>query len=443
MATMEKMPGSQVKMIIEVPADKFEEAVQKAYAKEGKKYNVQGFRKGHVPRKVIENNYGPLIFFDTAFEIVYPEAYQTAAIEHNLVPVGQPDVSILDIGNLAEDKPVVFGVVVPVYPEITLGEYKGIEVTKREYTVTDEMLDAAMQQERERVARFVEVEREVQDGDNINLDYSGSVDGVKFDGGTAEGASLVIGSHMFIPGFEEQMIGMQVGEEKDVQVTFPDPYQSEGLAGKEAVFHVKVNGIMAKELPELDDGFAQDVSEFDTIVELLESKRKALQEEADKQAKSAMENEAIHNAVENAQMEVPEAMVESQLDYMVQEVQYRLSSQGLTLEQYFQYTGATMEMMRADLRKEALSRVKTQLVIDEIVKAEGFESQPEEIEVKIEDFAKRLGRSVEDVKKNLSAQDEAYFKDQIVSDKAVRCILDSMVKVEKKEEEKEAAEAAE
>ena len=263
MATMEKLEGSKVKLTIEVAADEFEKAVEKAYLKTKKNFNVPGFRKGHAPRKVIENAYGWLVFFDDAFDIAYPEVYEAAVREHEITPVDRPEISIL---SCEQGAPVVFTAEVAVKPEVTLGAYKGIEVEKQEYNVTDEMVEAEIQKEREKIASTVEVTgRAVADGDKVNLDYSGSVDGVKFDGGTAENQELTIGSGMFIPGFEEQMVGMNVGEEKDITVTFPEQYHSEELAGKEAVFHVKVNAIEETVLPEADDEFAKDVSEFDTI----------------------------------------------------------------------------------------------------------------------------------------------------------------------------------
>ena len=314
MATMEKLEGSKVKLTIEVAADEFEKAVQQAYLKTKKNYNVPGFRKGHAPRKVIENAYGWLVFFDEAFDIVYPEVYEAAVREHDITPVDRPDISIL---SCEQGAPVVFTAEVAVKPEVTLGAYKGIEVEKQEYNVTDEMVEAEIEREREKIASTVEVtDRAVQDGDNVNLDYSGSVDGVKFEGGTAEKQELTIGSGMFIPGFEEQMVGMNVGEEKDITVTFPEQYHSEELAGKEAVFHVKVNAIEETVLPEADDEFAKDVSEFDTIEELRADKRKKLEEAAALRAKNQRENELIEKACANASVEIPEAMIERQMDQL-------------------------------------------------------------------------------------------------------------------------------
>ena len=345
MATIEKLAGSKVKLSFEVGAEQFEEALQKAYIKTGKKYNVPGFRKGHAPRRMIENAYGPLVFFDDAFDIVYPDLYEAAINEHELDVVSRPDVSIddFDIGGALK-----FSMEVAVRPEVTLGQYKGIEVEKQEYNVTDEMVDAEIEREREKIASFEDVERPVENGDTVDLDYSGSVDGVLFDGGTAEGQTLVIGSGSFIPGFEEQMIGMKTGEERDLNVKFPDEYHSEELAGKDAVFKVKVNGVRVKKLPDVDDDFVKDISEYDTVADFRAAKLKELTEAAENRAKANKENLVIAEAVKNAEMEIPDAMIDRQLDYLMQDVSYRLSMQGISLEDYCKYTGATEESMRAE-----------------------------------------------------------------------------------------------
>ncbi len=445
MATMEKMAGSKVKLTVEIDAEKFEQATQQAYKKTAGKYNVPGFRKGKAPRKVIENMYGPLVFFDDAFDIVYPEVYENALKETGVEPVGRPDVSIVELGSFAEKKPVVFAAEIPVFPEVKLGAYKGIEVEKPEYNVTDEMVDEKIEQEREKVARFVDVERPVEKNDDVNLDYSGSVDGVKFDGGTAEGQSLVIGSGMFIPGFEEQMIGMKPGEEKDITVTFPAEYHAKDLAGKEAVFHVKVNSIRVKELPELDDEFAKDVSSFDTLKELRDDMRAQIEKQFAQQAATQKENEALKKIIEATEMEVPEAMVERQTNYMLQELAYRLSMQGMQLEEYCKYTGMTIDSLRVQMHDDALNRVKGQIVLGEITKAEGVKASEEEIEAKIGEYAEQLKKPVEDVKKDITADDKQYFEEQIVLDKTIAIIMDNVkeVKAKKKAKKKADTEAAE
>lgn len=431
MATMEKLEGSKVKLTIEVTAAKFEEATQKAYQTAGKKYNVPGFRKGKAPRKVIENMYGPLVFFDDAFDLVYPEAYQNAVKEHGIEPVDRPDVSIESLPD--GEKALIFSVEVAVKPEVQLGQYKGIEVEKRAYNVTDEAVSAAIEQLREGVARMVDMERPVENGDTINLDYSGSVDGVKFEGGTAESQTLVIGSGSFIPGFEEQMIGLAIGEEKDIEVTFPAEYHAEELAGKKAVFAVKVNSVQVRELPELDDEFAKDVSEFDTLEELRASKQKELLEQAEQDAKTEKENDVVRQAVENATVEVPEAMVERQIDSFLSDMRYRLSMQGLSLEDYLKYTNTDMAALRDQCRADSALRVKSQLVIEAISKAEQIEATPEEVDAKIAAYAARFSpETAADFEKTLTEEDKLYFVDQVMVDKTLAVMTDSAKEVEAK-----------
>ena len=409
MATMEKLEGSKVKLTIEVSAEQFEAATQKAYQKAGKRFNVPGFRKGKAPRKVIENMYGPLAFFDDAFDIVYPEAYQAAIAEQGVEPVDRPDVSIETLPE--GETPLVFSLVVAVKPEVELGAYKGIEVEKRAYNVTDDEVDAAIAQLQEGVARMVDVDRPVENGDTVNLDYSGSVDGVKFDGGTAQGQTLTIGSGQFIPGFEEQMVGMAVGEEKDIEVTFPEEYHAENLAGKKAVFAVKVNGIQVKELPTLDDEFAKDVSEYDTLEALRDAKRQELLEQAEKNAKIQKENDVVRKAVENATVEVPDAMVERQIDSFLQDMGYRLQMQGISLEDYLKYTNTEISALRDQYRADAALRVKSQLVLEAISKAEAIEATPEEIGDKVAEYAKQFPGAV--VVKGLRAASDFEYEFQM------------------------------
>lgn len=444
MATMEKLEGSKVKLTIEVSAEQFEAATQKAYQKAGKRFNVPGFRKGKAPRKVIENMYGPLAFFDDAFDIVYPEAYQAAIAEQGVEPVDRPDVSIETLPE--GETPLVFSLVVAVKPEVELGAYKGIEVEKRAYNVTDDEVDAAIAQLQEGVARMVDVDRPVENGDTVNLDYSGSVDGVKFDGGTALGQTLTIGSGQFIPGFEEQMVGMAVGEEKDIEVTFPEEYHAENLAGKKAVFAVKVNGIQVKELPTLDDEFAKDVSEYDTLEALREAKRKELLEQAEKNAKIEKENDVVRKAVENATVEIPDAMVERQIDSFLQDMGYRLQMQGISLEDYLKYTNTEISALRDQYRADAALRVKSQLVLEAISKAEAIEATPEEIGDKVAEYAKQFGNmTVEDFEKNLQADDRQYFADQVVVEKTLALLVENAKEVAPKKKatrkKKAAAEA--
>lgn len=435
MATVETLENKKVKLTVEVSKEAFAEALQQAYEKSKGRYTVPGFRKGKAPRKVIETMYGEGAFYEDAFELVYADAYDKAVEEHNIEAVERPDISIEKIG---KEEGVVFTAEVAVRPEVLLGAYKGIEITDRAYTVKDSEIDAILDQEREKVARYVEMERPVENGDRVLLDYSGSVNGVKFDGGTAEGQTLEIGSHTFIPGFEEQLVGMQKDEEKDITVTFPEEYHAEELKGKEAVFAVKIKGIQKKELPELDDEFAKDISEFDTLEEFRADKRKQLEERNAQRAKSEMEDEAIKVAAENATFDVPTAMTERQMDYMLQDIAYRLSMSGLKLEQYCQYMGTDPRTLRETYRAEAEQRVRAQLVLEAIAKAENIEATEEELAHEIEHYAGHAGKEAEEFKATLKDQDMEYFKERIAVQKTVDLLVANAKLVEKAEDKEEA-----
>ena len=423
--TVEKISSNKVKLSFDIDAAKFDEAMGKAYIKVRGQIAIPGFRKGHAPRKMIENMYGEGVFYDEAFELIFDEVYGPAIDENKLEVVDRPQVDIQQIG---AGKNLQFTCEVFVKPDVTLGEYKGVEV-KREHTlVTEDEVNAEIEKERNKQAAEVAVDdRPVAEGDTVNLDYSGSVDGVKFAGGTAENQTLKIGSHTFIPGFEEQMVGMNVGEEKDITVTFPEQYHSEELAGKEAVFHVKVNAIEETVLPEADDEFAKDVSEFDTIAELRADKRKKLEEAAELRAKNQRENELIEKACENAAVEIPEAMIERQMDHILNDIRYRLSMQGISLEDYCKYTGTSIEDMRKEMREDAAKRVKSQLVLEAIGKAEAVEAAAEEIEEKLNEYAAQFGDKAESFKTGLTDEDKLYFADQIVLDKTIALLMDNAV----------------
>ena len=350
--------------------------------------------------------------------------YEAAVKEHDVKPVDRPDITILS-AEKGED--VAFEAVVTVMPEVSLGQYKGIEVEKQEYNVTDEMVNAEIERERENVARMIDVERPVENGDEVELDYSGTVDGVKFEGGTAEHQTLVIGSGMFIPGFEEQMIGMNVGEEKDLNVKFPDEYHSDELKGKDAVFHVKVHAVRVKELPEADDEFAKDVSEFNTIAELRDHKKEELEKKAMNEAKAKKENDVIEKAVANATVDIPDVMIDRQADRMLNDIRYRLSMQGISLEDYCKYTGTKTEVMKAEMKNEAERRVKTQLVLDAIMKAEGIKAENDEVEKKIDEYCAQFDDKAEEFKAKLNEDDKAYFEDQVLLDKTINMLVDSAI----------------
>lgn len=435
MATIERKEHNIAKLTITVDAETFAAAVQQAYFKTAKHYNIPGFRKGHAPRKVIENMYGEGVFFEDAFEIVWGDAYDAALDEFELVAVDKPT---LDIEKISLAEGVVFTAEVQLKPEVTLGAYKGIEVEKPTYTVEDADVDREIEQEREKNARFVGVERPVENGDRVILDYSGSVDGVAFDGGTAEEQTLVIGSGTFIPGFEEQIIGMRAGEEKNITVTFPQEYHAENLAGKEAVFAVKVRDVHVKELPALDDEFAKDVSEFDTLEELRAAKRKTMEERAARNEKTATENVCIKAVCDAATVEVPACMTDRQINYMLQDMAYRLSMSGISLEDYCKYTGTDLEALRESYRTEAEGRVKMQLVIEAVGKAEQIACTDEELEAEIAEYAEQNGTDVESFKAQLKEDDFDYLRDRKVAEKTIQLIVDNAVFTEKSEQPAEA-----
>ena len=422
----EKISSNKVKLTFVVPAEDFDKALNQAYLKDRSKINVPGFRKGKAPRAVIERMYGEGVFYDDALDAIFPALYAEAIKEHNIDVVDRPQVDVQEIG---AGKELKFTAEVFVRPDVTLGEYKNltVEVEPKE-VVTEDEIQARISQDQQKGARTIDVtDRGVDYTDTVNLDYAGSVDGVPFEGGTAQGQTLKIGSGAFIPGFEEQMVGMNVGEEKDITVTFPEQYHSEELAGKEAVFHVKVNAIEETVLPEVDDEFAKDVSEFDTIAELRADKRKKLEEAAELRAKNQRENELIEKACENAAVEIPEAMIERQMDHILNDIRYRLSMQGISLEDYCKYTGNSIEDMRKEMREDAAKRVKSQLVLEAIGKAEAVEAAAEEIEEKLNEYAAQFGDKAESFKTGLTDEDKLYFADQIVLDKTIALLMDNAV----------------
>ena len=446
--TYEKISSNKAKLSFVFPAEQFDEAMTKAFQKMRKSINIPGFRKGKAPRSMIVSMYGEGIFYDEAVNLLFPDEYEAAVKEFDLHPVDQPEFNLEEIGS---GKDLKFNVEVFVRPDVELGEYKGLAVEIAQQEVTDEAIDAEIEKDREKASRTIDIEdRPIQDGDIVNLDYAGTVDGVAFEGGTAEKQTLTIGSGRFIPGFEEQMIGMSIDEEKDLNVTFPDPYQSQELAGKEAVFHVKVNGIQMVERPELDDDFAQDISDFDTFADYKADVVKKLTERVKKNNENMAKNALVDKAVENAKVDIPQAMIDRQSDYMIQEMEMQSAYQGFRLDDYLKYMGMTREALKAQNEGEATRRVKNELVIDAIRKAEGIEPTEEDIEKQIAEQAERYGQDVEDFKKNLTDEQRAYLKD----DAAIAKVLDLMMESatitakapeaeEKKTEEAAAEEAAE
>lgn len=421
--TVEKISSNKVKLSFDIDAAKFDEAMGKAYIKVRGQIAIPGFRKGHAPRKMIENMYGEGVFYDEAFELIFDEVYGSAIDENKLEVVDRPQVDIQQIGT---GKNLQFTCEVFVKPDVTLGEYKGVEV-KREHTlVTEDEVNAEIEKERNKQAAEVAVDdRPVAEGDTVNLDYSGSVDGVKFAGGTAENQTLKIGSHTFIPGFEEQMVGMNIGEEKDLNVTFPTEYHAKELAGKEAVFHVKVNGITETQLPALDDDFAKDISEFDTLDAYKADVRAKLEAQAAERDNNVFTNAVIGKVMENATVEIPEAMIERQIDSMIRNFEARLAQQGLKLADFMKYTGQDEKSFRGQYRDQAEKSVRANLVLEAIENVENFEVSDEEIDAEIEKFAKQIGQSVEELKKNLTEGDREYFKADVIRDKAVKFLCDN------------------
>ena len=428
----EKLSGNKAKLSFTFSAEDFADAMQKAFLKIRKSINIPGFRKGKAPRKVVETLYGESILYDDAINLLFPDAYEAAVKEYDLHPVDQPEFNLEEIGTGKELK---FNVEVYVRPDVTLGQYKGLEVEIAKQKLTDAMIDAEIERDRDKASRTIDVEdRPVENGDTVNLDYAGTIDGVAFDGGTAQGQTLVIGSGNFIPGFEEQMVGMAIGEEKDLNVTFPAEYHSAEVAGKAAVFHVKVNGIQKVEKPELDDDFAADVSEFDPFEAYKADVVKRLTERIEKSNENAAKNALVDKAVENAEVDIPRAMIETQGDYMIREMEMNAAYQGIRLDDYLKYMGMTREALKAQNEQEATRRVKNELVIEAIRKAEGIEPTEEDIEKQIREQAERYGQDAEEFRKNLTEEQKEYLKD----DAAISLVLDLLMKdatiLEKKEE---------
>ncbi len=375
---VESLEKNMAKLIIEVPAEELEKAIQEAYQKQKSKISLPGFRKGKVPRQMIEKIYGPEVFYEDAANSLISAEYPKAVEESGEEIVSRPTIDVVQI---EKGKPFIFSAEAAVKPEVTLGTYLGVQVAKAEITVTEEEVDAEVNKERESNARMVAVEgRAIENGDTAVIDYEGFMDGEAFEGGKGENHSLVIGSHTFIPGFEEQLIGKGAGDNVEVSVVFPEEYHAKELAGRPALFQVKINEIKVKELPELDDEFAQDVSEFDTLAEYRESVRKAVEERKQEEARRQKEDEAVQKAVEGAKMEIPDAMLDTQVSSMLEEFASRIGQQGLSLEQYLQFTGATVEALQEQMRPDALKRIQSSLVLEAIAKAEQLEVSEEEFE---------------------------------------------------------------
>ncbi|MBQ8280773.1 MAG: trigger factor [Lachnospiraceae bacterium] len=424
---VENLEKSMAKITIECPAEDFEAAVVKAYQKNKSKMNVPGFRKGKAPLAMIEKMYGAEVFYEEAANIIMPDAYAKAAEESGLDIVSRPEI---DVTQIKKGEAFIFTATVAVKPEVTLGDYKGVEVTKVEVEVTEEEVEAEVKKALEQNAKTVDVtDRAVENGDQTVIDFEGFVDGVAFDGGKGTDYPLTIGSGAFIPGFEDQIVGKNIGEEFDVNVTFPEEYHSEELAGKPAVFKCTVKSIKVKVVEEATDEFASEVSEFETLAEYKEDLKKNLMASKEKQAKSAKEDEAVAKAAENATIDIPQPMIESMKEQIAEEFSYRLQSQGLSLEQYFQFTGLDGKKFLETLEPQAIARIRTRLTLEAVVKAEGIEASDADFEEEIATMAKQYNMEADKVKEILGAQADS-LKDDICVRKAAELIAEAAVEVE-------------
>lgn len=424
---LEKLEKNMAKLTIEVPAEEFEKAIQEAYQKDKNRITLPGFRKGKAPRKMIEKMYGAGVFYEDAANILIPRAYDEALKECEETIVSRPTI---DITQIEAGKPFIFTAEVALKPEVTLGEYKGVEVPKTEIQVTDEEIQAEVDKERENNSRTIDVDdRGVEKGDLIKLDFDGSVDGVPFQGGKAEDYPLTVGSGSFIPGFEDQLIGAEIGEEMEVKVTFPEDYHAEDLKGKEAVFKCTVKAIQVKELPEADDEFAKDVSEFDTMAEYREDIKKNLTEKKEAAAKREKETAAVAKAVENAQMEIPDAMVDEQVRRMADDFTRRMESQGITMQQYMQFTGMDADKLLEQMKPEALKRIQNSLVLEAVAKAENIEISDERLDEEIAKMAESYKMEADKLKELMGDYEKEQMKNDLAIQAAVDLVRDSAKEV--------------
>lgn len=408
--------ANEVKFEITVEAEKFEEAIKKVYFKSAKYFNIPGFRKGKAPMQIVEKYYGKEIFYEDAFNEVAPDAMEEAVKEHNVEVVSRPDIEVTQI---EKGKDLIFTAIVQTKPEAELGKYKGIEIKKIEYNVSDEDVEHELGHMQEHNSRLISIEdRPVESGDIATIDFEGFVDGKAFEGGKAEGHELEIGSNTFIPGFEDQVIGMKIDEEKDINVKFPEEYFSKDLAGKDATFKVKVHEIKKKELPELDDEFAKDVSEFDTLEELKADIKEKQQKQNDEKAKYETQEAVIKAVCENVKVEIPDGMVEVEIDNMLKDIEQRLSYQGLKLEQYLQMMNKSIEDIRKEYEPQAVEGIKSRLALEAVIKAEKIEATDKEVDEKLKEMAKNYGKeNDEEFLKNENVR--SYIKQGLESEKAI------------------------
>ncbi|MDY3032239.1 MAG: trigger factor [Clostridia bacterium] len=421
----EQVEKNLVKLTFEVSAEDFAKAIDGVYKKNAKKFNIPGFRKGKAPKAIIEKFYTEAVFYDDAVNAVLPDAYDAAVKEAELDVVARPEI---DLEEIKKGEPVVFTALVTTKPEVTLGDYKGIEVEKIEYNVTDEDVDKDIDATRRKNARLITVEdRGIENGDIAVIDFEGFVDDVPFDGGKGDDYELEIGSGTFIPGFEDQLVGANVDDLVDVNVTFPEDYHAENLKGKDAVFKVRVNEIKVRELPELDDDFASEVSEFDTLEEYKADVRKKLEEASENKAKVETENAVIAKVVENAEFEIPEAMKEAQIDRLVNDFAQRIQYQGVDMDMYLKYTGMTMEQLREQFDKQALDQLSTSLVLEAIMNKEGIETGPEELELELVDMSKKYNMELDKLKELISENERENMKKDLAIQKTITMLVNNAV----------------
>ena len=426
---VEKLEKNMAKLTIEVSAEDLDKAMEKAYQKQKSRISLPGFRKGKAPRKMIESMYGKGVFMEDAVNSLVPQEYTKALGECDLEIVSQPEINVTQ---MEPGKALIFTADVAVKPEVTLGDYKGVEVPKSEIAVTDEEVDAEVKKEQDKNARTVAVEdRAAANGDITTIDFEGFVDGVAFDGGKGTDYALTLGSGTFIPGFEDQLVGANTGDHVEVKVTFPEEYQAKELAGKEAVFQCDFKKIETKEVPELDDEFAKDVSEFDTLAEYKEDVKKKLTEKKEKEARTAKENAAVDKAIENAQMDIPELMTKTECRQMMDDFSRRMQQQGLSMEQYFQFTGQSMDKMMEDMKPQALKRIQTRLVLEKVAEAENIQPSEEEITEEIQKMADAYKMEADKIREAIGESGLEQMKKDMAVQKAVTVIADAAVEVEK------------
>lgn len=429
---VEKLEHNMAKLTIEVDAKEFDAAMRRAYNKQKSSFNIPGFRKGKVPMNMIEKTYGAGVFYEDAANDVMQTAYPAAVDESELDIVSRPEVDIVQIG---KGQNFIFTATVAVKPEVTLGEYKGLAVDKVDTEVTEEEIQEELKKAQEKNSREVEItDRPVKEGDIIRLNYAGTIDGVPFDGGTAENQNLTIGSHSFIDTFEDQLVGLNIGDSKDVEVTFPEEYHAQELAGKPATFHVEILGIKEKQLDELDDDFAADYTDFDTLDEYKEDIRLSLKAGKEENAKNTMQNALIEQAVENAQMDIPDAMIESEIDQMVEEFKQRVSYQGLSFEQYLQFTGGNLDALKDSMRPQAESRVKGSLVLEAIVAAEGITASDEDLQGEFDRMASMYQMEADQIASFMGDAEKENMKRNIAVQKAVDFLYENANITEASEE---------